>query len=79
MLCLGADRVGFATLAMVAIGCTICRGCQLDTCHVGITTQIESAAEATERGLKKFDPQEFEPAVAQLCRMFTAIQDEVAQ
>src|SRR5439155_1534883 len=36
MLCLGADRVGFGTLAMVAIGCTICRGCQLDTCHVGI-------------------------------------------
>src|SRR5207249_2631658 len=33
MLCLGADRVGFGTLAMVAIGCTICRGCQLDTCH----------------------------------------------
>src|ERR671937_530545 len=29
MLCLGADRVGFGTLAMVAIGCTICRGCQL--------------------------------------------------
>ena len=33
--CLGANRVGFGTLAMVSIGCTICRGCQLDTCHVG--------------------------------------------
>src|SRR5438067_13182704 len=53
MLCLGADRVGFATLAMVAIGCTICRGCQLDTCHVGITTQIGSAVDAAERGLKR--------------------------
>jgi glutamate synthase (NADPH/NADH) large chain len=39
---LGANRIGFGTLAMVAIGCTICRGCQLDTCHVGIATQIES-------------------------------------
>src|SRR5439155_13957719 len=79
MLCLGADRVGFATLAMVAIGCTICRGCQLDTCHVGITTQIESAAEATERGLKRFEPQEFERAVAQLCHFFEAMRDDLAR
>src|SRR5690606_28975767 len=27
MLCLGANRVGFGTLAMVAVGCTICRKC----------------------------------------------------
>ncbi|HAH07055.1 MAG TPA: hypothetical protein DCM05_11150 [Elusimicrobia bacterium] len=49
LMCLGADRCGFGTFAMVAIGCTICRGCQLDTCHVGIATQIESAVEATRR------------------------------
>ncbi|HEU5288118.1 MAG TPA: glutamate synthase-related protein, partial [Candidatus Limnocylindria bacterium] len=79
MLCLGADRVGFATLAMVSIGCTICRGCQLDTCHVGIATQIESALEATERGLKRFEPQEFERAVEQLCRFFAQMKDELAR
>jgi glutamate synthase (NADPH/NADH) large chain len=79
MMCLGADRVGFATLAMVAIGCTICRGCQLDTCHVGIATQIESAIEATERGLKKFEPQELDRAVEQLIRFFTAMKDEIAR
>src|SRR5919201_2015143 len=79
MLCLGADRVGFATLAMVAIGCTICRGCQLDTCHVGIATQIESQIEATERGLKRFEPQEFERAVEQLCHFFGAMQRELAR
>jgi glutamate synthase (NADPH/NADH) large chain len=79
MLCLGADRVGFATLAMVAIGCTICRGCQLDTCHVGIATQIESALEATERGLKRFEPQEMETAVGRLMRFFGAMQREVAR
>jgi glutamate synthase (NADPH/NADH) large chain len=79
MLCLGADRVGFGTLAMVAIGCTICRGCQLDTCHVGIATQIESALEATERGLKRFEPQEFERAVTQLCHMFGEMKKEVAR
>jgi glutamate synthase (NADPH/NADH) large chain len=79
MLCLGADRVGFGTLAMVAIGCTICRGCQLDTCHVGIATQIESAAEASDRGLKRFEPQEFERAVAQLERFFGAMRSELAR
>ena len=44
-------------LAMVSLGCTICRGCQLDTCHVGIATQIESKDEAELKGLKKFTPQ----------------------
>ncbi|MEA2661705.1 MAG: glutamate synthase large chain [Chloroflexota bacterium] len=79
MLCLGADRVGFGTLAMVAIGCTICRGCQLDTCHVGIATQIETVAEASDRGLKRFEPQEFERAVAQLERFFGAMREELAR
>jgi glutamate synthase (NADPH/NADH) large chain len=79
MLCLGADRVGFGTMAMVAIGCTICRGCQLDTCHVGIATQITSAAEATEKGLKRFEPQEFERAVQNLMRFFGAMRDELAR
>ncbi|MEK7860953.1 MAG: glutamate synthase-related protein, partial [Chloroflexota bacterium] len=79
MLCLGADRVGFGTFAMVAIGCTICRGCQLDTCHVGIATQIESAAEAVARGLKRFEPQEYERAVANLVRAFGAMREELAR
>ena len=79
MMCLGADRVGFGTLAMVALGCTICRGCQLDTCHVGITTQIADAAEAAARGVKRFEPQEFERAVANLRRFFGALREELAR
>ncbi|TMD54840.1 MAG: glutamate synthase, partial [Chloroflexi bacterium] len=79
MLCLGADRVGFGTLAMVAIGCTICRGCQLDTCHVGIATQLESVAEATDRGVKRFEPREFERAVENLSRFFSALRAELAR
>ena len=55
---MGANRIGFGTLAMVSLGCTICRGCQLDTCHVGIATQIETIEEAAEHGLKKFTPQQ---------------------
>src|SRR2546428_284065 len=78
MLCLGADRVGFGTLAMVAIGCTICRGCQLDTCDVGIATQMETVAEATDRGVKRFEPREFERAVDNLARFFTALREELA-
>ncbi|MER3557316.1 MAG: hypothetical protein C4302_05260, partial [Thermus sp.] len=61
-----------ATMAMVAIGCTICRGCQLDTCHVGITTQIETLEQALAHGLKRFVPQETDRAVEQLVRFFEA-------
>jgi glutamate synthase (NADPH/NADH) large chain len=77
--CLGANRVAFGTLAMVSIGCTICRGCQLDTCHVGIATQIESMAEAEEKGLKKFTPQEFERAAESCARFFGEMGEEVRQ
>ncbi|HEU0024158.1 MAG TPA: glutamate synthase-related protein, partial [Thermoleophilaceae bacterium] len=77
--CLGANRVGFGTLAMVSLGCTICRGCQLDTCHVGIATQIESAEEAQLKGLRKFTPQEFESAAESCARFFAAMGEEVRE
>jgi glutamate synthase (NADPH/NADH) large chain len=70
LICLGANRLGYGTAAMVAIGCTICRGCQLDTCHVGIATQLDEE-EAEHRGLKRFVPREYEPAVEGLMRYFT--------
>ncbi len=60
MLCLGANRVGFGTLAMVAMGCTICRKCQEGTCHVGITTHIRTVEEAEAKGIKHFEPRDFE-------------------
>jgi glutamate synthase (NADPH/NADH) large chain len=71
LLCLGANRVGFGTAAMVAIGCTICRGCQLDTCHVGIATQIHDQEEAAQRGLKRFVPRQYDAAVDALVRYFS--------
>jgi glutamate synthase (NADPH) large chain len=77
--CLGANRVGFGTLAMVSIGCTICRGCQLDTCHVGIATQIETNEQAQEHGLKKFTPQEVDGAAESCARFFAAMGEEVKQ
>ncbi|HEY1853804.1 MAG TPA: glutamate synthase-related protein [Solirubrobacterales bacterium] len=77
--CLGANRVGFGTLAMVSIGCTICRGCQLDTCHVGIATQIETPLQAEEHGLKKFTPQEVERAAESCARFFAGMGEEVKE
>jgi len=77
LICMGANRIGFGTLAMVSLGCTICRGCQLDTCHVGIATQIETVEEATEHGLKKFTPQAIDQAAENCSRFFSAMGEEV--
>ncbi len=77
--CLGANRIGFGTLAMVSLGCTICRGCQLDTCHVGIATQIETVEQAQEHGLKKFTPQEVDLAAESCARFFSSMGEEVKQ
>ncbi|MBH8605245.1 glutamate synthase-related protein [Thermoactinomyces sp. CICC 10522] len=77
LMLLGANRIGFGTLAMLAIGCTTCRGCHLDTCHVGIATQIETPEEAEEHGLRRFVPRDFDLAVAGLMTLFTAFGEEV--
>ena len=79
LILLGANRVGFGTYAMVAIGCTICRGCQLDTCHVGIATQMETLEEAHKKGLKVFNPREYETAVGHLVQAFSQIGAEVRE
>jgi glutamate synthase (NADPH/NADH) large chain len=77
LTCMGANRVAFGTLAMVSLGCTICRGCQLDTCHVGIATQIETPAQATAHGLKRFTPQEVTTAADNCARFFSSMGEEV--
>lgn len=77
VMLLGANRIGFGTLSMIAIGCTTCRGCHLDTCHVGIATQIESEAQAKEHGLRRFVPRQFEAAVQGLVNFFSAFGEEL--
>jgi glutamate synthase (NADPH/NADH) large chain len=74
---LGANRVGFGTLAMVAAGCTICRACQTDTCHVGIATQIRTIEEAGHHGLKRFVPRDLDTAADHIARFFTALGEGV--
>lgn len=77
VMLLGANRIGFGTLSMLAIGCTTCRGCHLDTCHVGIATQIESEAQAKEHGLRRFVPRQFDTAVQGIVNLFTAFGNEL--
>ena len=77
MVCLGANRVGFATLAMVAVGCTICRGCQDGTCHVGITTHVKTKEEAEKRNFKAFRPFEERGSAHSIVRMFDELGDDI--
>ncbi|MDF2608327.1 MAG: gltA-2, partial [Bacillales bacterium] len=77
LVLLGANRIGFGTLAMIAVGCTTCRGCHLDSCHVGIATQIETVAEATDHGIRRFVPREYDKAVSNLVNFFSAFGSEL--
>jgi glutamate synthase (NADPH/NADH) large chain len=38
---LGAEEVGFATSALIAVGCIMMRKCEKNTCPVGVATQDE--------------------------------------
>lgn len=38
---LGAEEFGFASTALVSMGCTMLRNCHLNTCEMGIATQDE--------------------------------------
>lgn len=77
LMLLGANRVGFGTMAMVIIGCTTCRGCHLGTCHVGIATQIETVEEAQARGLKRFVPRVLENGVIYETTFFRGMAREI--
>jgi len=79
MMCLGANRVGFGTLAMVAVGCTICRGCHDGTCHVGITTHVKTVEEAEVKGFKSFRPFEEKGSPDGIVRMFNLLGDDIRQ
>ncbi len=77
MMALGANRVGFGTMAMVAVGCTICRKCHEGTCHVGITTHIKTREEAAMKGIKHFDPRDAEQSVQGIVNVFNALAEDI--
>ena len=41
MAMLGAEEFGFATSALIVLGCVMMRKCHQNTCHVGVATQNE--------------------------------------
>jgi glutamate synthase (NADPH/NADH) large chain len=77
MICLGANRVGFGTMAMVAVGCTICRKCHEGTCHVGITTHIKTREQALQQGIKHFDPRDYEASVHGIVNVFHVLGEDI--
>ncbi len=40
MAMLGADEFGFGTLTLIVLGCVMMRKCNMNTCPLGVTTQI---------------------------------------
>lgn len=79
MICLGANRVGFGTLAMVSVGCTICRGCQDGTCHVGITTHVQTKEEADRKGFKAFRPFAEQGSPEGIVNVFNMLADDIRE
>ncbi len=45
MAILGAEEFGFATSALIVLGCVMMRKCHLNTCPVGVATQDEALRE----------------------------------
>ena len=77
LMLLGANRVGFGTMAMAAVGCTSCRECNQGTCHVGITAHHPTLEKAQEAGLKKYTPRDYDKSVDSLVTFFKEVINEV--
>jgi len=77
LILLGANRVGFGTMAMASVGCTSCRECNTGTCHVGITAHIPSVEAATAIGVKKYAPREYDKSVDSLVNFFNHVTNEI--
>lgn len=46
---LGADEFGFSTAPLITLGCTMMRKCHLNTCPVGVATQVCTIDQASLR------------------------------
>lgn len=77
LVCLGADRVGVGTVALMGVGCISCEQCHLDICPRGISTQIRTVEEAKARGVKLFKPLQSEVEAENLARLLRAFGDQI--
>ncbi|MCI0660664.1 MAG: glutamate synthase-related protein [Acidobacteria bacterium] len=77
LILIGANRVGFGTMAMAAVGCTSCRECNTGTCHVGITAHFKTEDDAKAGGAKKYTPRDYDKSVDSLVNFFNHIINEI--
>ncbi len=77
MILLGADRAAMGTAALMGIGCISCMRCHLDTCPRGISTQVRTKDEASQRGVKGFTPMDQAVETNNLVRLFTCFGEEM--
>ncbi|MEK6302631.1 MAG: glutamate synthase large subunit [Acidobacteriota bacterium] len=64
---LGAEEFGFATAAVVAMGCVMARQCHLNTCPVGVATQ--------DNGLRR----KFKGSPENVVSFFTSLAQEIRE
>jgi glutamate synthase (NADPH) large chain len=77
LILLGANRVGLGTVVLMGIGCISCRQCHLDRCPRGISTQLQTRADAEAGGVKGFRPRDIDEEAENLARLLSAIGDEL--
>ena len=73
LILLGANRVGFGTLLLMAVGCLRCHSCHTGTCEMGITSHFSSTEEALKNGLPRFRPLETEQATSAIVSLFSGL------
>jgi glutamate synthase (NADPH/NADH) large chain len=77
LMCLGANRVGFGTLAMVALGCRLCRRCHLGACPRGITSHPELVRDGDDGAEARPGLLDFQQGVDGLTALFGEMGREV--
>ena len=73
LILLGANRVGFGTLLLLAAGCLRCHSCHTGTCEVGITSHFKTEKEALASGLKRFTFLQTEQATDRIVAVFSEL------
>ncbi len=77
LILLGANRVGFGTLLLLAAGCLRCHNCHTGTCEVGITSHFKSEHEAFASGLKRFRFLQTEQTSDRITTLFSGLVGEL--
>lgn len=74
-IALGADAVYIATAAMLAMGCHMCRTCQIGKCNWGIATQRPD--QVCAKKAEAADLEEVRPLLEEFCDEFGGNPEEI--